>query len=273
MPFSSLSAILRRIAPSSLARVHFALDTAVLAASGCVALLLGSLASSSAIVVACLAPSLIWWMAVYALHHYHRGKSHGIVADLVLTGALLSVTCAVWFTLWFLWPNTSAVAVSAYFVRLAVPAVLSLRLGFWSLRIVVASPPINTIIVGTGPLGQQTRRQLSEKRSIRLIGSLAFPGQDVSGDEMGSVDTLPALVRSHAIGKVFIAVGPDVAPPVVREVAETCAAFGVSFALPARSHRCPGGRPKSRQPPLRRHLCSLSPLQQETCSGPRQAAP
>jgi exopolysaccharide biosynthesis polyprenyl glycosylphosphotransferase len=214
-------------------RVHVALDGTALAVSGYAAVLFAApVASLSAIVAACALPALVWLLAVRAVHHYHRGKNYGIVADLVLTGALLVVTCAAWAALSFLWPFGSGAQCTANFVGAAVPAVLSLRLAFWTLRTVGKASPVNAVVVGSGPLGQSAQRELAQLDTICLLGTVSFPCESAPDAALGTVARLPSLIRARAIGKVYVASEPSTPLPLSRQVAETCAAFGVSFALP-----------------------------------------
>jgi exopolysaccharide biosynthesis polyprenyl glycosylphosphotransferase len=228
-----LSTLFNKLAPKPLERVHLALDSTALAASGCAAVLHPAPpASLPAIAAACAVPALVWLLAIRAVHHYHRGKNYGILADLVLTGVLLGLTCAAWAVLSFLWPFYSGAQCTANFVGAAMPAVLSLRLAFWTLRTVGKAPPVNAVVVGSGPLAQSTARELAQLDTTCLLGTVCFPGQPVPNAALGTVDQLPALIRAHAIGKVYVASEPSTPLPLSRQVAETCAAFGVSFALP-----------------------------------------
>ena len=97
----------------------------------------------------------------------------------------------------------------------------------------LSGPRRNLLVVGAGAAGAVVLREIQRNPglSLRPIGLLdddrVKRGKRIHGVRvLGNLETLPAMIATHAVQEVIIAM-PTAPGPVIRRVAQACAAAGV----------------------------------------------
>jgi exopolysaccharide biosynthesis polyprenyl glycosylphosphotransferase len=127
------------------------------------------------------------------------------------------------------------------FLAVAVPALLCVRL-----LAAAASrrdrPVEQIVVVGVGPLGRLTQRELRDAGEHRAVaGHLRFddeqPDERLDAPVLGMVADLEKVLKERAIHEVYVASTAPQHVDAVQSVVRSCEQFGVPFALPVGRYR------------------------------------
>ncbi len=104
------------------------------------------------------------------------------------------------------------------------------------------------VIVGLGPLGRLTQRDIRDGRAQRkVIGYLAFDDEEshprLGAPVLGRVGDLERVLRERVVDEVFFAATHPTRQADVQAGIRACESFGVPFALPACGYRLSRARP------------------------------
>ncbi len=190
---------------------------------------------------------LAWIVATRVLHQYDPTKVQEMLGDLALTSVIVAASTiamvlpgkvfpghapdvAVWHLLPILWPGV-------LWLRVLVPGVRA-----------VADAPKDVVILGAGPLARLTGGSIRrEKKRRKVIGYLAFPGEEVDArlrsEVLGEASELEALLSEQAFDEVYIAGHAVREGDAMQEAVRVCERFGTPFALPASEFRFQRARP------------------------------
>ena len=97
------------------------------------------------------------------------------------------------------------------------------------------------LIVGAGPLGRLTQREIRDGKKRRAVmGHLLFRGERDDGrlqaPVLGASDALETVLRERVVNEVYLAAGAEHGVEAQAAI-RSCERFGVPFALPACSYR------------------------------------
>ena len=98
------------------------------------------------------------------------------------------------------------------------------------------------LVVGTGPLGRLTQREIRDGRRPReVFGHLTFADERDDGrlnaPVLGGVRELETVLRQRIVNEVYIAAGATEQRREAQIAIRSCERFGVPFALPACAYR------------------------------------
>jgi exopolysaccharide biosynthesis polyprenyl glycosylphosphotransferase len=179
----------------------------------------------------------MWTIAGRVLHHYWVGNGRRIKGDIALTLVLIASIALPLALLRTASPAFARVSDLRRFLTVLVPGVLWLRcMALWIRRRWETSPePV--LIVGVGPLGRLTGRELEAGKKRQAIGYLHFADERrherLSAEIIGMANDLEECLKKHVVAEVYIAGNGGSHRAEMQEAIRTCERFGIPFALPA----------------------------------------
>ena len=192
------------------------------------------------------AATISWLVASRLLRQYDAANGRSDLGDVALTlvmvvGIALPLAIA-----------TAVVAPSAHnpafrFAVTLAPLMVLLRLCL-AVRKPWAPPVRDTLIVGVGPLGRLTGRELQESDAERrVMGYLSFsdetPSPRLRAPVLGSSNDLLSVLEKYPVDEVYFASTAAAHCGEVQTALQTCERLGIPFALPACQYRL--GRAKA----------------------------
>lgn len=224
--------------PPSLAaaqRTNRRLDAVLVFAAGVIAMRSEDRWISTLLIVSAL---LTWWVATRVVRQYGAGSERGPAGDMALSivafGAVV-VVVGVEAALVGAW------SVVAPFALVCFAGGLVLRAALVTHRLSAAEPVDVVLVVGIGPLGRLSGKNLAQTGK-NVLGYLRFDGDPDSRDRLrapllGAADQLERVLREHAVDEVYFAsVNVDNGAAVQKSI-RVCERFGVPFALPQCTYR------------------------------------
>jgi exopolysaccharide biosynthesis polyprenyl glycosylphosphotransferase len=194
-----------------------------------------------ALVMAAIA-SAIWLFGARALRQYDPNSGRGLVGDVALTLILLVTVIAFMALLRYVSPRYAMVTeISRFLAALPLP-ILILRLLAAGFRLWRARPIDQVLILGAGPLGRLTQREIRDSRKRRkVVAYLRFDDEvadaRLEAPVLGTVGTLETVLKERVVSEVYVATSDDHRRGAVQTVIRSCERFGVPFALPACGYR------------------------------------
>lgn len=170
-----------------------------------------------------------------------RTGTRGLLDDVVLGGAMLVAATLPLWAIGLVVPRfaTAEQATNGLLVMLSAGLVLRARGagGQWT-----STPAAPVVIVGTGPLGRLTGREMIRGEQPRaVLGYLAFgdetPPDRLQAPLLGRVSGLEAALRERVVGEVYFASTAGEHSPETQAAIRTCEQLGVPFALPVCAYR------------------------------------
>jgi len=108
----------------------------------------------------------------------------------------------------------------------------------------------NVLIVGRGPLARQTAADLSRRRGIHVLGTLAIAGETPSPgmelENLGDCSALGDILSGTTVAEVYLAADIGTHREVLQRAIETCEELGIPFAVPAHAFRLGRAMPSRR---------------------------
>jgi exopolysaccharide biosynthesis polyprenyl glycosylphosphotransferase len=131
--------------------------------------------------------------------------------------------------------------ISRFLAALPLP-ILSLRLLAAGFRLWRTRPIDQVLILGAGPLGRHTQREIRDNRKRRkVVAYLRFDDEvadtRLEAPVLGPVGTLETVLRERVVSEVYVATNDDRRRGEIQTVVRSCERFGVPFALPVCGYR------------------------------------
>ena len=186
--------------------------------------------------------SALWLCASRALRQYDSDNGRGLAGDLALTVLLLAAVVIPMALLRYVSPRYATVTeITRFLAALPLP-ILGLRLLAVGFRLWRSRPVDQLLIIGAGPLGRLTQREIRDRGERRtIIGYLSFEGEIVDArleaPVIGAARELETVLRERVVSEVYIATSDDRLRADVQTLIRSCERFGVPFALPACGYR------------------------------------
>jgi exopolysaccharide biosynthesis polyprenyl glycosylphosphotransferase len=188
-----------------------------------------------------VAAFVVWLVGTSASHHYatisfQRRWSHdaAIASLLVLAEVSLLATMKVVH-------DTGTLPSDVRFVALFLPLVLGARLFVFRAVSAREAPCDDVLVVGCGPLGRATGRELVKSGRRRLVGYVGYPDEVQSlvlrNPMVGTVLDLENILRTLPIGEVYVTGDGLRDAANMQRAVSICESLGVPFALPVYSLR------------------------------------
>jgi exopolysaccharide biosynthesis polyprenyl glycosylphosphotransferase len=186
--------------------------------------------------------SALWFCGSRALRQYHSDNGRGPLGDLALTLLLLASVVVAMALLRYVSPRYATVIEISRFLGALPAPILGLRLLASGFRLWRSRPVDELLIIGAGPLGRLTQREIRDGAAARtVVGYLRFHDEVVDArleaPVLGTVDALEAVLKERVVSEVFIATSEDQRRADVQTAIRSCERFGVPFALPACGYR------------------------------------
>jgi exopolysaccharide biosynthesis polyprenyl glycosylphosphotransferase len=129
-----------------------------------------------------------------------------------------------------------------------LPAILWLRVKSTGLRLWGSRPVENVLVVGIGPLGRLTGRELeSGAKRVQVIGHLRLSDESMHtrlhAPVLGTIADLEQTLREQVVNEVYFAATASHQRADVQQAIHTCEKFGIPFALPACGYRLSRAKP------------------------------
>jgi exopolysaccharide biosynthesis polyprenyl glycosylphosphotransferase len=243
-----MSDSLRTLPPPAVQRLNFGADVLILGIACVVAAVAdGQFHWKVALVMAATA-TVLWAGTSRALHHYDVENGRGFVGDLVLTLVLVGAVVVPLTLLRFVVPRYAMTTEITRFLVVLVPAILWVRLRATGLRLWRARPVDRVLIVGVGPLGRLTHREIRDTGKRReVIGYLRFEEEQtharLHAPVLGTVAEVEDVLRDHVVNEVYFATTASPQRADVQTMIRVCEKFGIPFALPACGYRFARAKP------------------------------
>lgn len=236
-------------APGAAPRLSLAADCAVLALAS-----IASSATAGGVVhwgsVVTMAPIALagWLLGSRILHQYDVFKAQGLAGDLVLTSVLVLAVASTLALFRATVDGYAADATLKHFLAVLWSGTLLLRITLPRGRGLARHEPNDTLVIGVGPLGRHTARQIrAQKSSCGAICHLSFVDEvnsgRVDGRILGTSDDLDRILRERVFGEVYIAGNSLRHGSAMQTSIRVCERFGIPFALPASHFRFDRARP------------------------------
>jgi exopolysaccharide biosynthesis polyprenyl glycosylphosphotransferase len=239
---------LRVLSPQAAQKLNFAADVLILAMASFVAASEdGQIHWKVALVMAVTAASF-WGVASRILHHYDVENGRGFLGDVALTLVLVTAVVVPMTLLRFVVPRYAMTTEITRFLAVLVPAILWVRLRATGLRLWRARPIEQILVVGVGPLGRLTHREIRDSGEHRqVMGHLLFDDEEgharIQAPVLGPVTQLEAVLREHVVNEVYFASSMAHQRSDVQVAIGVCEKFGIPFALPACGYRLARAKP------------------------------
>jgi exopolysaccharide biosynthesis polyprenyl glycosylphosphotransferase len=239
---------IRSMTPEGSQKLNLAGDVLILVLASFVASMeAGEVHWKVALVMAATAAAL-WALASRALRHYDVWNGRGFGGDVALTLVLLVAVVAPMALLRFVVPRYAMTTHLERFLAVLLPAILWLRVKATGIRLWSARPNANVLVVGIGPLGRLTGRDIQDSgQHLQVIGHLRL--QDEALHErlhspiLGTLGDLERVLREHVVNEVYFAATASHHRADLQAAIHTCEKYGIPFALPACGYRLARAKP------------------------------
>jgi exopolysaccharide biosynthesis polyprenyl glycosylphosphotransferase len=230
-------------------RLHLALDLLIVAGASLVAAVVGGNLHWKVGLVMAATSCAIWIGASRVVRQYDVANGRSLVGDIALTSLLLVAVVVPVALLRQVSPRYATATELLRFLAALAPAVVCVRLcavglGLWRTR-----PVDRVLVVGVGPLGRLTQREIRDGRRD-VIGHLRFEGEQddarLQSEVLGSAAGIETVLRERVVNEVYVASTAPEHRDRVQAVVSTCERFGVPFALPAGGYRFARATPACR---------------------------
>jgi exopolysaccharide biosynthesis polyprenyl glycosylphosphotransferase len=238
----------RSLSPQAVLKLNFAADVLILALASFVAASeSGQLHWKVALVMTATA-AVLWGLASRVLRHYDATNGRGFLGDVALTLWLVAAVVIPLTLLRFVIPRYAMTTEITRFLAVLVPAILWVRLRATGLRLWRRRPIEQVLIVGVGPLGRLTHREIRDSGEHRnVMGHLLFDDEEsharLHAPVLGSAGQIEQILREHVVNEVYFASSAAHQRSDVQAAIGVCEKFGIPFALPACGYRLARAKP------------------------------
>lgn len=238
---------LRNVSPQTAQNLNFLADVVILALACFVAASPHEQIHWKVALVMTGTAVSFWAFASRALRHYDVTNGRGFLGDIALTLVLVTAVVVPMTLLRFFVPRYAVTTELTRFLAVLVPTILWVRLRATGMRLWRSRPIGRVLIVGVGPLGRLTEREISDSgQRAQVIGHLLFEDEEGHGrlhaPVLGTASDLQAVLCKHVVNEVYFA-GATHQRDEVQQGIRACERLGIPFALPACGYRCARAKP------------------------------
>jgi exopolysaccharide biosynthesis polyprenyl glycosylphosphotransferase len=239
-----------RLAPGLAAKLNLAYDNLALV----LALLLATHFSGRGLSTELLwlggGATALWVVGSAGLGLYDPGLRRKWLDDAALLGLLVARVAFALALAQLLVSRVDKVPQLGLFSLILWPLVLLARLFVFRRLALENEPPLDDVlIIGTGPLGRCTGKELERRRPRRqVLGYLRLPGEPrgvelTDSRVLGPAEDLEKYLKSMPVGEVFIAGSALCDGMAMQQAIRICERYGIPFAVPATAFRLERARP------------------------------
>lgn len=233
---------LYRIVPGLSAKLQMGVD--LLLVAFCIPFILnvsGAISQSNAIGLVAL--GLLAWLIAAAVVRLYSPCTPRSELDTLTMGAVASLSVVVVVAPAYTVVSPAFSLVELVELVLMIFAAISLNsILLRGRKVATWIPQDRVLIIGTGALGQETFRRLSNQNSgdQDVVGFLRFPDEpktfrDISSPVLGEVGQLREILADWAVNEVYIAGRVLTHGAQMQEVVRLCENVGMPFAVPLHS--------------------------------------
>jgi exopolysaccharide biosynthesis polyprenyl glycosylphosphotransferase len=236
------------VTPQGAQKLNLAGDVLILAiASSCAAWDGGTFHYKIAFVMAATAATL-WVLGSRVLRHYDVWNGRNFLGDVALTLFLVAAVIIPMVALRFFIPRYAMTTQIDRFLAVLLPAIFWLRVKSTGVRLWRSRPVENVLVVGIGPLGRLTARELENgKKHLQVVGHLRLVDEPMHSrlhaPVLGTITDLEQTLREQVVNEVYFAATASHQRGDVQQAIHTCEKFGIPFALPACGYRLSRAKP------------------------------
>ncbi len=239
---------MRGLSDESVQRLNLAGDIVILTATSFVATYDHQQAHWRVAIAMAAVASLFWIGASRVVHQYDARNGRGFFGDIALTLVMLAGVAVPMILLRYVSPRYSMTTHLRVFFAVLLPAVLWLRLRVVGLRLWNSRRVEQLLVLGTGPLGRITQRELADSgQHNSVLGHLRFEdeteGSRLRVPVLGTVTELERVLREHVVDEVYFSSTAALHSVQVQTAIATCERFGIPFALPVCGFRLARAKP------------------------------
>jgi exopolysaccharide biosynthesis polyprenyl glycosylphosphotransferase len=200
-----------------------------------------------ALAMAVIAAAL-WVLVSRVLRHYDVWNGRDFFHDLALTLVLVGAVVVPMALLRLVSPRYAVTTELARFLAVLLPAVIWLRVRTVGARLWSERPIAQMLVVGAGPLGRITHRQLTDGgKRCTVIGYLGFDGEvgnaRLGAPVLGAVGEIDRVLRERVVDEVYFASLDFAHAGAIQSAIGVCERFGVPFAAPVSGYRLGRAKP------------------------------
>ncbi len=229
-------------------KINFVADVVILLTACFIAASGGGLVHWKVALAMSATATALWAVASRALGHYDVNNGRSFLGDLALTLVLLASVTLPLALLRFIFPHYATTTQVSRFLLVVTPAVVWVRMRATGLRLWRSRPIDRVLVVGVGPLGRLTHREIRDSGKRRqVIGFVRF--DDEQSDErlqapvLGAVKDIEGVLRSRVVNEVYFATNAAHQRVDVQDAIRSCETFGIPFALPVCGYRFARAKP------------------------------
>jgi exopolysaccharide biosynthesis polyprenyl glycosylphosphotransferase len=228
-------------------KLHFGIDVLIVVAACFVAATGGGQVHWKIAPAMAAVAALLWSIASRVLLHYYVGNGRGFLGDIALTLVLLASVALPLMALRLFVPRYAMTTEITRFIAVIIPAILWVRVRATGARLWRARPVDQVLVVGVGPLGRLTHREIRDSGARReIIGYLRFGDEQthprLKAPVLGTIKDLEKLLRERVVNEIYFATSAARHDDVQTAIG-TCERFGIPFALPACGYRFARAKP------------------------------
>lgn len=234
--------------PGVVQKLNFVADLVILTVACLIASIHDGEAHWKVAIVMAVTAATLWAAASRVLRHYDVENGRGFSGDLALTVVLVTAVVVPMSLLRFVVPRYAMTTEISRFVAVLVPAILWVRLRAAGLRLWRTRRVDQILIVGVGPLGRLTHREIRDSGKRRaVIGYLRFDDEQsharLHAPVLGTVHGIESVLSDHVVNEVYFASTASHHRVEVQSMIRACEKFGIPFALPACGYRFARAKP------------------------------
>jgi exopolysaccharide biosynthesis polyprenyl glycosylphosphotransferase len=239
---------LRDLSPQTTQKLNYLADVLILALASFVAAAEGGQVHYKVAAVMTVTAAVLWALASRALRHYDVTNGRGFQGDIALTLVLVTAVVVPMTLLRFVVPRYAMTTEITRFLAVLVPAILWVRLRATGLRLWKSRPIEQVLIVGGGPLGRLTHREIRDSGEHRhVMGYLLFDEESnnarLHAPILGTAGQIEGVLKEHVVNEVYFASNAAHQRTDVQMAIRACEKFGIPFALPACGYRLARAKP------------------------------
>jgi exopolysaccharide biosynthesis polyprenyl glycosylphosphotransferase len=236
--------------PEAAQKLNLAGDVLIVALASSVAAMQGGEFHWKVALVMTATAATLWALASRVLRHYDVWNGRGFAGDVALTLVLLTAVVVPMALLRFVVPRYAMTTHISRFLAVLLPAILWLRVKATGVRLWRSRPIDNVLVVGIGPLGRLTGRELANGgKRLNVIGHLRLQDEvmhaRLHAPVLGTVTDLEQTLRDQVVNEVYFAATAAQHRADVQAAIHSCEKFGIPFALPACGYRLARAKPAS----------------------------
>jgi exopolysaccharide biosynthesis polyprenyl glycosylphosphotransferase len=239
---------LRRRSRETRQKINFAADVFILVMASFLAAHGGGMVHWKVALAMSATATAVWVCASRALRHYDVDNGRGFLGDLALTLVLLASVALPLVLLRPVVPRYATTTEVSRFLIVMLPAIVWVRMRATGLLLWTTRPMDRVLIVGIGPLGRLTHREIRDSGKRRhVIGYLRFADEEsddrLQAPVLCTVKDIDTVLRHRVVDEVYFANSAPHQRVDIQDAIKWCETFGIPFALPVCGYRFARAKP------------------------------